>query len=95
MNLATLSLLLGSVASVFAILAYLYKGMRFNRARSRAQQGRIVALVQVIKIQGERVTIVETHLSKEASGNYEVNHGLIRLEEEAMEEYRKNDTKLT
>lgn len=30
MNLATFSLIIGSVASVFAIFAYLYKGMRFN-----------------------------------------------------------------
>jgi len=95
MNLATLSLILGSIASVFAILAYLYKGMRFNKARSKAQQGRIVALVQVLRFQWERLKVVETHLSKEDASDFQVNDSLIKLEEEAMSDYKKHDTNLT
>lgn len=95
MNLGTISLILGSVASVFAILAYLYKGVRYNKARSKAQQGRIVALVQVVEFQGARLTILETYLSKEDGGNYQISSGLIKLEEKALEEYRKHDTNLT
>lgn len=64
MNLATISLILGAIASFLAILAYLYKGVRYNKARSKAQQGRIVSLVRVIQIQGQRLTIIERHLSK-------------------------------
>jgi len=95
MNLATISLILGTVASFFAILAYMYKGIRFNKARSRAQQGRIVALLQVAKFQGKRLTSIETYLSKEDGNNYQMNHELIDLETEAMKEFKEHDTHLT
>jgi len=95
MNLGTVGLILSSLAALFTILAYLYKGVRFNKARSKAQQGRIVALVQVVEIQGERLTIMEAYLSKEDGGNYSINTGLINLEEKALAEYKKHDTNLT
>jgi len=95
MNLGTIGLILSSLAALFTILAYLYKGMSFNKARSKAQQGRIVALIQVVEIQGERLTIVEAYLKNEDGGNYQINTGLIKLEEKALEEYRKHDTNLT
>jgi hypothetical protein len=95
MNLGTVSLGLGSLAALFTILAYLYKGVRFNKARSEAQRGRIVALVQVVEIQGERLTILESYLSKEDGGNYQVSSGLMKLEEKALAEYKKHNTNLT
>jgi hypothetical protein len=95
MNLLTISTILGALAALFTILGYLYKGVRFNKARSRAQQGRIEALVQVVEIQGERMTIMEAYLSKEDGGNYQVNAGLIKLEQKALDEYKKHDTNLT
>ena len=95
MNLGTIGLILSSLAALVTILAYLYKGVRFNKARSKAQQGRIVALIQVVEIQGERLTIVEGYLKNEDGGNYQINTGLIKLEEKALEEYRKHDTNLT
>jgi hypothetical protein len=95
MNLATINLIIGSVAGVIGILVYLYKGVRYNKARSKAQQGRITALVQIVEIQGERLTIIETYLSKEDGGNYTVNSSLMKLEEKALQEYKNHDTNLT
>jgi len=95
MNLGTVGLILSSLAALVTILGYLYKGVRFNKARSRAQQGRIEALVQIVEIQGERMTIMEAYLSKEDGGNYQMNTGLIKLEEKALSEYKKHDTNLT
>jgi hypothetical protein len=94
-NLGTVSLILGSFAALFTILAYLYKGVRFNKSRSQAQQGRIGALFDVAKFQSLRLTKVETYIAKEDGQNYSINEELIRLEAEAMEEFKKNDTRLT
>ena len=95
MNLGTVSLVLGSFAALFTILAYLYKGVRFNKARSQAQQGRISALFDITKFQSLRLTKVETYIAKEDGQNYSIKEELIRLETEAMEEFKKNDTRLT
>jgi hypothetical protein len=94
MNLATISLILGAIASFLAILAYLYKGVRYNKARSKAQQGRIASIFRIQQIQGERLTIAERHLAKKDE-SYPIDNGLQRLEEEAMNEYKEHDTKLT
>lgn len=95
MNLGTISLILGSVASIFAILAYLYKGIRYNKARSKAQQGRITALFQITKIQGERLTAMESCLTTTDVGNYQINTALIELEKEAFAEFKTHNTHLT
>jgi len=95
MNLGTVSLVLGSLAALLTILASFYKAIRFNKARSQAQQGRISALFDVAKFQGLRMTKVETYIAKEDGQNYSINEELIRLEAEAMEEFKKNDTRLT
>jgi hypothetical protein len=94
LNLATISLILGTIASFLAILAYLYKGVRFNKARSKAQQGRIASMFRIQQIQGQRLTLLEKHQSKQ-SDSYPIDNGLQQLEEEAMNEYREHDTKLT
>jgi hypothetical protein len=95
MDLVTICLILGGVASSVATLAYFDKRIRYNKARTRAQQGRISALVQIIKLQGKRITIMDAYLSKEDGANYQANTELIELEEEAMSEYKAHDTKLT
>jgi len=69
--------------------------MQYNKSRNRAQQGRIQALSQVAKYQGKRLTNLETYIAKEDEGNYQVNNELIELEEEAMSDFKKNDTLLT
>ena len=94
MNLGTVSLILGSLAALFTILAYLYKGVRFNKARSKAQQGRIASIFRVQQIQGQRLTNLEKHMSR-GDESYLINNGLLELEEEAMNEYKEHDTKLT
>jgi hypothetical protein len=95
-HLGTISLLLGTIASFLAILAYLYKGVRLNKARSKAQQGRITSLARVAQIQGQRLTNLEKYLSKRDGGeSQDFNSGLKTLENEAFEEYREHDTKLT
>ncbi len=94
MNLATVSLILGAIASFLAILAYLYKGIRYNKARSKAQQGRIISLARTAQIQGQRLTLIEKHISKKDE-TYPIDNGLLMLEQEAMDEYKEHDTKLT
>jgi hypothetical protein len=95
MNVGTIVAVLGSAGSFVAVLAYYDQRIRFNKARTKAQQGRITALVQIIKLQGKRLTVVETYLAKEDGNNYQVNAELIELEEEALEDYKAHDTKLT
>jgi hypothetical protein len=95
MNVGSLVAVLGGVASFVAVLAYYDQRIRFNKARTRAQQGRITALVQIIRLQGKRLTVVEPYLAKEDGNNYQVNAELIELEEEALEDYKAHDTKLT
>jgi type II secretory pathway component PulJ len=95
MNLGTANLIIGSLVGLIGILVYLLKGMQYNKSRNRAQQGRIQALLQVVKYQGKRLTNLETYIAKEDEGNYQINNELIELEEEAMADYKKNDTLLT
>ncbi|MEG4634763.1 hypothetical protein QUB56_35355 [Microcoleus sp. AR_TQ3_B6] len=93
-HLATISLVLGTITSFFAILAYLYKGVQLNKARAKAQQGRITSLARVAQIQGQRLTTVEKRLSTKDE-DFSMNSGLVELENEAFDEYREHDTKLT
>jgi type II secretory pathway component PulJ len=95
MNLGTANLIIGSLVGLIAILVYLLKGMQYNKSRNRAQQGRIQALLQVVKYQGKRLTNLESYIAKEDEGHYQVNNELIELEEEAMNDFKKNDTLLT
>lgn len=93
-HLGTLGAVLGTVAAFLSILAYLYKGVRYNKARSRAQQGRIDSLFTVAQIQGQRLTTVEQHLSAKDE-SYNLSTGLMKLEDEAFANYKEHDTKLT
>ena len=95
MNLGTANLIIGSLVGLIEILVYILKGMQYNKSRNRAQQGRIQALLQVVKYQGKRLTNLESYIAKEDEGNYQINNELIELEEEAMADYKKNDTLLT
>ena len=95
MNLGTANLIIGSIVGLIAILVYLYKGMSYNKSRNKAQQGRTTALLQIVKYQGKRLTNLEAYIAKEDEGHYQVNDELIELEQEAMEDYKKNDTLLT
>jgi hypothetical protein len=36
MNLTTINLIIGTIAGTIAILVYLWKGVKFNKARSKA-----------------------------------------------------------
>lgn len=95
MNLGTILAVLGGAGSGVALLAYYDQRIRYNKARTKAQQGRISALLQIIKFQGKRITVVETHLAKEDGTNYQINAELIELEEEALKDYKEHDTRLT
>jgi type II secretory pathway component PulJ len=95
MSLGTANLIIGTLVGLTALLVYLLQGMQYNKSRSRAQQGRIQALLQVVKYQGKRLTNLETYIAQEDEGIYQVNNELIELEEEAMSDFKKNDTLLT
>jgi predicted aspartyl protease len=95
MNLGTANLIIGTLVGLIGILVYLIKGMQYNTSRNKAQQGRIMALMQIVKFQGKRLSNLEVHIAKEDEGNYEINNELIELEAEALADYKKNDTLLT
>lgn len=100
MNLGTIGALLGVIASLTAILAYFDNGIQKNKARLRAEKGRVISLEKILRIQGERISALERHAStmssdKNGFGDFQCNEPLIELEQEAREEYKRHQTDLT
>ncbi len=101
MNLGTISLILGSIASFLLILGYLYKGVtkgvKHNKARTVAQQGRIASIANVAEYQSLRIGRIEKHLSlpEGERGRFHPDEELITLENKAMVEYESHHTNLT
>jgi hypothetical protein len=98
MNLATIGAILGAITSGLAIFAYLDKGIRKNKARLRAEKGRVISLAEIVKIQSKRIEALEFYASlpKEQGGEiFRPNNELIDLENEAKEAYKKHQTELT
>lgn len=93
MNLATINLIIGIVAGAIAILVYLWKGVRFNKARSKAQHGRINSLADAAIYQNQRISAVEKHLVE--TSNFQPSEGLAVLEQKALSEYESHHTNLT
>jgi hypothetical protein len=97
MTLGTIGAILGAIASLLGILAYLDKGIRNNTARSKAEKGRVICLAEITEIQGKRIEALESHASlpKEESASFKPNNPLIDLENKAREEYESHHTNLT
>ena len=97
MNLTTIGAILGALASLFAILAYLDKGVQNNKARLRAEKGRVISLEKIVRFQGERIAALEDYASNSSdnSESFQPNKPLIDLENEARDEYKKHHTDLT
>jgi hypothetical protein len=98
MKLGTISLLLGIVAAVIGILYHFAKAIHYNNARGKAQQGRILSLFKILQIQSIRLTGIEERQSKIIQENVTVeapDNGLITLENDAFEEYKQHETKIT
>jgi len=93
MNLATINLIIGTTAGAIAIFVYLWQGVKFNKARSKAQQGRITSLAEVAIFQNQRVSAIEKHLV--ATSNFQPSEGLTALEQKALSEYESHHTNLT
>jgi hypothetical protein len=93
MNLATINLVIGVLAGAIAILTYLLKGIQANKARSKAQQGRITSLAEAAIFQNQRTSAIEKHLV--ATSNFQPSEGLIALEQKALSEYESHHTNLT
>ena len=93
MNLATINLIIGTIAGTIAILVYLWKGVKFNKARSKAQQGRITSLAEVVTFQHQRTSAIEKHLVE--TSDFRPSEGLTTLEEKALNEYESHHTNLT
>lgn len=93
MNLATINLIIGSIAGTIAILTYLWKGVKSNKARSTAQQGRITALAEAAIFSNQRMSAMEKHLA--ATSNFQPSEGLIALEQKALSDYESHHTNLT
>jgi hypothetical protein len=98
MNFGTIGAVLGAIASFMGIVAYLDKGVRRNKARLRAEKGRVTSLAKIVEIQGKRIRALEIHVSrsKEEDGfQFQANNALIDLERDEREEYKKHQTDLT
>ena len=97
MSLGTIGAILGAIASLLGIFAYLDKGIRNNTARSKAEKGRVISLAEIIEIQGKRIEALEFHASlpKEENESFKPNNPLIDLENKAREEYKNHHTNLT
>ena len=97
MNLTTIGAILGAIASLLAILAYLDKGVQNNKARLRAEKGRVISLEKIVRLQGERITALEDYASNPSDNgeSFQPNKPLIDLENEARDEYKKHHTDLT
>ena len=101
MSLTTISILLGSLASFFTVLAYLYKGVntriKYNKAKTFAQQGRTTSLADAFEFQSLRISNIEKYLSlpPEERGSFQPSSELINLENKAMDEYEGHHTNLT
>jgi len=93
MNLATINLIIGTVAGAIAILTYLWKGVKSNKARSKAQQGRITSLAEAAILQNQRTSAIEKHLV--TTSNFQPSEGLAALEQKALIEYESHHTNLT
>jgi hypothetical protein len=97
MDLGTIGAILGAIASLLGILAYLDKGIRNNTARSIAEKGRVICLAEITEIQGKRIEALEfqASLPREESESFKPNNPLIDLENKAREEYKNHHTNLT
>jgi len=101
MSLVTISLVLGSIGSLFTVLAYLYKGVnrkiQYNKAKTLAQQGRTTSLANVAEFQSLRIGNIEKYLSipEEERGKFLPSNELINLKNKAMNEYESHHTNLT
>jgi hypothetical protein len=98
MNLGTIGGILGAIASFLAIIAYLNKGIKNNKARLTAEKGRVISLAEIVEIQGKRIEALEDYASlpKEDGGEiFRPNNPLIDLENKAREEYKNHQTNLT
>jgi len=97
MTLGTIGAILGAIASFLAIVAYLDKGVRNNKARLRAEKGRVSCLAEITEIQGKRIGALELHASRSEDENsyFQINNPLIDLENKARDEYIKHHTDLT
>lgn len=93
MNLVTINLIIGIVAGTIAILVYLFKGVKFNKARNKAQHGRITSLAEAATFQYQRTSAIEEHLV--ATSNFQPSKGLAELEQKALSEYESHHTNLT
>ena len=67
MSLTTISILLGSLASFVTVLVYFYNGVntriKYNRAKTFAQQGRTTSLASAFEFQSLRVSNIEKYLT--------------------------------
>jgi len=93
MNLATINLIIGTAGAAIAILTALWKGLKSNQARTKAQQGRITSLAEAAIFQNQRTSAIEKHLV--ATSDFQPSEGLIALEQKALSEYESHHTNLT
>jgi len=97
MNLETVGLIVTIFGGTLGILSVFWKAINRNKARAKAQQGRIESIVDLLEIQAERTQNIERHLSmpENERGSFQVEQGLVNLESKALDEYKKHHTNLT
>lgn len=94
MDLVLVGGFLSSLASLCAILAFVYKGTKVVTARSKAQQGRIDDLYTLFEIQNEEVNDIKYYLSipEEERGNFYDRNALKNVKSKVIKHYESHDT---
>lgn len=97
MNLVLVGGFLSSLASLCAILAFIYKGTKVITARSKAQQGRIEDLYTLFEIQDEEIKDIKYYLSipEEERGNFHDRNALKNVKTKMIKHYESHDTGIT
>jgi len=97
MNLETVGLIVTIFGGALGILSVFWKAISRNKAKAKAQQGRIESIVDLLEIQSERTQNIERYLSipEGERGPFQLEQGLVNLELKALDEYQKHHTNLT
>lgn len=106
MNWATFSVVVGSIASLMAILAFIYKGSKVvasaikeEKNKNKAERARIETLWAIVQIQGEMIREVQNHLAlppeERESKEFYIRSSMSNLEQQAFERLASHRTDFT
>lgn len=103
MNWATFSVIVGSIASLLAILAFIYKGSKVvasaikeEKNKTRSERARFETLWAIVQIQGEMLREVQNHLAlppaEREIREFHLRSSMSNLEQQAFERLASHKT---